>query len=411
MMKIRNTMVSLVAVTALFTACGGGGGGTHEEVVDPVENITFISNADTIKVMPGQRKSVKLSVGKDLYDPNGFLYNFKILEKPDDITDARIDNDGILLFIAPNAVGQSFSIKVQATRGNDIGKTTLNFVTADSVTTMKTIVKTGANDGGSGVDRTFAEDGKGNVKGVKDLVWADKSINVPDDVTGKKYEEAKDYCERTLASIDGGNWRLPTIDELLDTVDYSEEVGKNGSYVYGNAFSRPLLTSWAEMKNGKKYYLHNEMAIILEDNTNKFMTRCVQGAKETSEHLVYIGEFEGDTFDLSTNLQWTPAETMNASAAKDYCANLDHNGKTDWRMPSINELRSIVENGSVSSFITKGTQLISATPYNDGNDSSSLNWGIYLNADVTTSVLQMYVKKPDTNEDVEYPITCVRKIN
>jgi len=369
-----------------------------------------------MKVVEGKRKSMRLSMGKDLYDVNGPLYTFKITEKPANITEATISQNGILVFSVPSGAGETFSLKVTATdkSSNATGSVTLNFqtVAVDSNVTARTIIKTGANDGGSGLDRTFAKDANFNVAGVNGLVWADKSRNVPTDVTGKTYQEAKDYCEVTLSGIDGGNWRLPTINELLDTVNYGKVVN-SGTKVY-DAFETELLTSWSEKLNNREYYLHNVAATIIENNNqNKFMTRCVQGEKETADHLVYIGDIKGDTFDLSTGLQWSPAKMMQVAGdvAKDYCEASTHNGVTGWRLPNINELRSVVENGSVSSFITTGTQLISGTPYNDGNESTSINWGIWLNADVTASVAAMYTIDPNKDNTLDYQVTCVRDIN
>ena len=51
-------------------------------------------------------------------------------------------------------------------------------------------------------------------------------------------------------------------------------------------------------------------------------------------------------YDSKTQLSWqsTPStKTFNWSDAKSYCNNLTYGGKEDWRLPNIDELKSLVD--------------------------------------------------------------------
>ncbi|MBP5406121.1 DUF1566 domain-containing protein [bacterium] len=59
--------------------------------------------------------------------------------------------------------------------------------------------------------------------------------------------------------------------------------------------------------------------------------------------------------DSSTNLMWSPKTTkyMSWDEAKDYCENLEENGYSDWHLPTISELRTLIQN--CENTITGGT--------------------------------------------------------
>ncbi len=419
-MKKINILISLAAASILFTACGGGGGTTPTPTPVQGSDLTFVTSTETVNVMKDQFKSMRVSLGTSLLVLGEYEYDFTITDKSTNITFAQIDaKQGRLLFLAPSGEGETCSITVTATdKSNGTGSVTLNFVTVDgSNVSQSAVIKTGDDaDGAYGEPRNFTKESLfSNVSGVNNLIWADKVTNVEDNVIGETYLDAKDHCELTVTGMDDGSWRLPTVSELLDTVNYGKVVNA-GTKVYDN-FDVEILTSWAEKVNGREFYLHNVSATITENLTNsKFMTRCVKedvGYIDTTEHLIYVDKNIEDTFDLSTGFQWSPVEMMAVAndVAKNYCEASMRGGHDNWRLPNINELRSVVENGSISSYITSGTQLISGTAYNDGDDSTSLNWGIWLNPDVTASVAQMYTVDLETSEANNFPVTCVRPIN
>ncbi len=98
----------------------------------------------------------------------------------------------------------------------------------------------------------------------------------------------------------------------------------------------------------------------------------------------FIDNKNGTITDTTTGLIWqkeAPEETMTWEKAQEYCRNLDLDGKTDWRSPTITELKTIVGYSrynpatnttyfpnSVPSFYWSSTTLA----YN-----TSLAWGVY----------------------------------
>ena len=62
--------------------------------------------------------------------------------------------------------------------------------------------------------------------------------------------------------------------------------------------------------------------------------------------MAYIDNKDGTITDTKTRLMWqavTPIESMSWQDARKYCKSLELAGYRDWRLPTINELISIVE--------------------------------------------------------------------
>jgi hypothetical protein len=93
---------------------------------------------------------------------------------------------------------------------------------------------------------------------------------------------------------------------------------------------------------------------------------------------------------------------INQSAAS-YCAAYDD--ASGWRLPNINEVRSIVDNGTIAPSILRGNNVIfSSTPFNNRNQNAKKAY-YYLGLESDKTVISI---SPDTG--IPYPITCVKKI-
>jgi len=105
--------------------------------------------------------------------------------------------------------------------------------------------------------------------------------------------------------------------------------------------------------------------------------------------IVSNAQFLGDTtneivFDTYTNLTWedgnnTTINTYNWIDAVDYCKNLDFANSTNWRVPNINELETIIDDKRANPavqfpFINTANNIYwSSTTYESSTDSA---WSI-----------------------------------
>jgi len=428
-MKKSMFLTSLVAASVLFTACGGGGddggGGGGDET--PTGTKPVFTSPDSYKVVAGQKKAVTLTVGENVIDPND-VFEFVITDKSQ-APDTRIDSKwGVIKYTAP-AGDSPVSITVTAKRlegGAVSDPMTITFTPVDpaTITEAKKPVKTGAaaDSNSSGIERTFLRDGTTllNVKGPTGLIWADHDDTL-NDKRAVSYLDADDYCNG-LGTM-GGGWRMPNKDELLNLIDYSKPPYKaDGDTVINpamitqntnkNGFENSLVNVWATQEFGKYIYIgENAASMNYTSADNVIPVRCVKGPEASREHLIH-SDIYNYTYDETTKLEWSPASsnTMSTAEAITYCSDLEspHDGvaHTDFRLPSINELRSIVENGTMSDYITNGNRLIiSSTPFVDENSSidAGVFWRIVLREDGTPII--------GATAENAHQISCVRDMD
>ncbi len=105
--------------------------------------------------------------------------------------------------------------------------------------------------------------------------------------------------------------------------------------------------------------------------------------------LIMIGFsvlFGADTFtDAKTGLTWqdniaSATVEKNWNDAKEYCRNLNLDGYSDWRLPSIKELQSIVDITKYDPAIKSGFKSVTSNGYwsSSPNVSDSSNaWKVY----------------------------------
>lgn len=207
-------------------------------------------------------------------------------------------------------------------------------------------------------------------------------ITVSDSVTGLIWQQAintqpvswKDsfnHCENlNYAGVWG--WHLATPHEFASLVDY----GRADPALYKSAFpginSSTLWTAlhgigtfssdvWIiDFSSGTldtSYPVHSGyyLLCVRRDNVLPF-----NGDRFTQKE---DADKNSTTIDNMTGLEWTTGEKqseiwknelMTRQEASDYCDSLEHRGSSDWRLPGINELRSIVfysNNGTISGML------------------------------------------------------------
>jgi len=225
---------------------------------------------------------------------------------------------------------------------------------------------------------SYKDLGDGTVRDeVTCLVWQ-KAVPT----TTYTWADAKSYC--TSLSLAGTGWRLPTRMELITLVS----PGGTGN---------PLLNKTAFPSTPPKFYWTSSPWFVAHtppyawqinffeglvtnagDQTLKQSVRCVRTSSPASTvKPTYVISTTGEVKDTSTGLIWqraTSATQVASSAAAGICSALTLNGRK-WRLPSIHELSSLVDEFRVAPAIN-----ITAFP-----DTSKNQWYWSLSPGITTT--------------------------
>jgi hypothetical protein len=189
--------------------------------------------------------------------------------------------------------------------------------------------------------RSFIDLGNGMITDtVTGLMWQKDSA--PETYT---WRDARQYVESlTLGGYD--DWRLPTVQELsmlvdpavknpspaIDTTYFADT--RSDFYWTSTVGTRGLWKAWAvDFSSGYVNY---------KGRMNTFYVRAVRGTTAASS-LVDNGD--GTITDTSTGLMWQKDDAKNTytwEQSKIYCDNLTLSGYTDWRLPTRNELQTLI---------------------------------------------------------------------
>jgi len=198
------------------------------------------------------------------------------------------------------------------------------------------------------------------LKMVKDentgLIWETKSPCKEDiNCLEKKYtwKEAFEFIKELNKTNYGGfsDWRLPNKEELRTIVDYSEnyntvdrkyfKYNKPDFYWAKDTYKTDVKLKWG-------IYFGYGCGIVYSEDL-KFYVRAVRGGYNTafgeSKEYNLIDNGDGTITDLNTNLMWKKdePEAMTWEEALKYCENLELGGCSDWRLPNMKELGTILD--------------------------------------------------------------------
>jgi hypothetical protein len=144
------------------------------------------------------------------------------------------------------------------------------------------------------------------------------------------------------------NWRLPTIQELETLINHSETgpaiadvftATKNDGYWSSTTANRPEMARVITFNDGMN---------IFNQKSNKRYVRAVVGNTCTPE---WIDNNDGTITDQCTGLIWEKEasdETYTWETSLDICRNKTVADYSDWRLPSKQELRSIINYSSIN---------------------------------------------------------------
>lgn len=177
---------------------------------------------------------------------------------------------------------------------------------------------------------------------ITGLVWQ-KAV----DTVTRSWRDAWNYC-RDLDRGGYTDWRLPNTHELMSIVDYNEY----DPAINTDAFpSTGTGTYWAAPTDAGVsfgawlvYFANGRVDQYSKVIDTTYYVRCVRTPP------LYPGNFRdngnGAVTDLATGLTWQKSDDddkITQAEAHTYCQELDLAGSSDWRLPNIKELRSIVD--------------------------------------------------------------------
>lgn len=295
--------------------------------------------------------------------------------------------------------------------------------TTDLVPTRH-VWKTGQDDGlvsglPFGDDRNFTVKNNGNERVIiaGNRMWEDSPHSAE---TKIGFYAAQDYCNGlNYGGYD--DWRVPNRHELAEMINYGKK--------------DVLFDDIIEHKIGARYWTSQEKfsqaggsglgwsisfvdgGVHDKNKDDAYNVRCVRGNEIQDVHDFAV---EGDTvIDNKTGIIWQNAEFTGSKTwdeAKADCKNLVFEGYDDWRLPNVNELRTImpydnneilfedlspIGNGNLDSGHSwSSTQVNANYAYYNLND-----WDAGTNRD---SLIVMYEEYPKTDNEDLMLNRCIR---
>lgn len=155
-----------------------------------------------------------------------------------------------------------------------------------------------------------------------------------------------DYCD-SLDYAGYSDWRIPDIREFFTIVDYGNYDPamnpvfscQSSKYWTGSTSAYSRYRSWeVNFNNGKIFH---------RVFNNEYFIRCVRGNRTPTQTL--IDNFDGTITDNSTNLMWEKKDDDQKRTWQEalaYCQQYTKSGYSDWRLPNVRELKSLVYYGS-----------------------------------------------------------------
>ncbi|NWF65785.1 MAG: DUF1566 domain-containing protein [Chloroflexi bacterium] len=207
----------------------------------------------------------------------------------------------------------------------------------------------------TGPQPAYQDNGDGTVPDLNTgLVWQ-RGDDQNDTGYGFKWQDAVNYC----SALDLGgksDWRLPSQFELRSLVRYGNEQPAINTVYFPHVHWRIY---WSNTPIGSspdavQWWTVNFGSGADGLNTNTFdfnyllpYVRCVRG--ESLRQGNYADNHNGTVIDLDTGLVWQQGDAQNDQGghswetALAYCEDLTLGGWDDWRLPNIQEIKTIVD--------------------------------------------------------------------
>ena len=240
---------------------------------------------------------------------------------------------------------------------------------------------------------------------VTGLIWLNKSLSA-------KFDEAQDYCNTQNEKLWGGinDWRVPNPSEFLSIVDFDDYPAVNENLTVAvSTEGRDFWTS-KEYNDNKGYMFdtyYGGIGTYGGEKENRRGVLCVsrtQLLQPTSEDFESV---DSGVKDKLTNLVWQDESKAFRSwkEALDYCEKSNYKNHSDWRLPNINELASLLNHDKKEAprSYLPGIQagyFWSSSTFGDPTSAKLVSF--------SSGALSSSVQKEDRND---YYAVCVRNDN
>ncbi len=226
---------------------------------------------------------------------------------------------------------------------------------SDDLVPMAKVFKTGQDDGpypglafGDARNFTLQTENGQRVIVTGDRMWEDSPHTVgAENQVG--FYGAQDYCN-ALNYGGYGDWRVPNRHELAEMLNYGKtDVLMDDIFNYRSGAN--YWTSQQKLSSGGNgsglgwSISFTDGGVHDRDRGSAYNVRCVRG-KAITDHYDFTAMFGNEIVrDNKTGFMWQNAEFMGGKSweeAKNYCRQLVFHGYDDWRLPNVNEMRTIM---------------------------------------------------------------------
>lgn len=375
---------TLLALSLLLSACSGGGGGNGDEEdgsAPIISNLVLVPDSAYLNDGGG---SLVVNSSVDFVDSDGDLasYSLTIYDDADNVLDT-VSNAipgiegitsgtlGLTLVINTGAAGDyPYAVVFRDAAGHSSNTLRGTFSVYGPTPTTSQLPQTG-------IDRCYNQSAiincprGGEAFYGQDFQYASQPMQfvdnsdgtVSDAVTGLMWQQSPsatlynwyeasgthdvthnpgstDVCG-ALTLAGHADWRLPGRHELESIVDYGAAAPPA---IDSNYFPNGQLALWSLSDEATKarYLDLSDGSLLLADKDVDKSLRCVRGAEWGANSFVDHGD--GTVSETAAGLMWQKASQGSSDwqAMPAYCEGLELAGHTDWRLPDIKELATLV---------------------------------------------------------------------